>query len=230
MKKIRIIFDDVVNSAVNKRIPWRLVYNSARKIPLLVDRIRYIERITGLPYPPVKVSSTVNILVHEMDVGGIVHGNIDFIMGANRIVPIIDITLPFLLYGEKKVLTGVLAHEYLHYIFLAKKFIDSDFFSLAQFFSGTVVGRMIFDEVYQISPEYVFGKSQLSRLLERELDKMLRRKTLINKIVKGWIDKGYPAKKMLSQEFYIKLSPSEFKLLYFPSSVLEVAKRLDGNR
>lgn len=221
-----IIYDEVINAAINRKIEWRHVNFSIKKLPLLSSKIRYISESTGLPYPPVLINPEVKILLHEFGVHGIVHGCIFYLKIYDRVIPVVDISLPFLLNADSKLITGVLAHEFLHYLFLAYKFIKADYFSLSQYFGGTVLGRLIFDEAHQISPKKIFKKKYVVKLLEKELAKLLGRKSFINRIIRGWIKRGFPHKELLSEEFFIRMSINEFRKLYFPSEVLDVVKEI----
>lgn len=220
---MKILFNDVINawlSGTIKRLP-----NNLRKLKEISICVGIIEKNSKIPYPPIRVVPEVKILYHEYDVTGIVHGNINFIRTGDLIYPIIELSYPFLIYSDRKLKIGVLSHELLHYLFLAKKYIKSDIFGLSQYFGGTVIGHLVFDETYIINPNKIFNDKKIIKLLTEDLEKLLARKGFIKRILK-WIESGKPSRHLHSQEFHIKLSYGEFKKLYFPDEVLKVVRRL----
>jgi len=226
MIKSKILFNDVITAGLNNEITWNHVSKAFKQLKTLNEKIKKVEGYSGLPYPPVRVSPKVEILIHEYDISGIVHARLNFIKTSNVIIPIVDLNLPFLLYADKELLTGVLAHEFLHYMFLAQKYVNSEYFSLSQYFGGTVIGRIVFDEVYQVPPEKIFSSKYVVNLLKSKLHKLLSKRGFTKKIVNNWIKKGYPHIKLPSEEFYIKMSIEEFKNLYFPEEILRVARQI----
>jgi len=135
-------------------------------------------------------------------------------------------SFPLLKYGNIKLWKAILTHELLHYYYLAIKYIESDIFSLSQYFVGTVIGKLIFDEVHAIEPNKILRDKYLIRLVTRDLKKMLTEKKFLNKVL-SWIESKKPFIKVSAQDFYVKLSFSEFKKLYFPLVILNKLRKRD---
>jgi len=216
---LKILFNEVINAWLGGAMGRIKIKDGIGKLKSLSKTIKDIEKREGLTYPPVRITPSVKVLYHEYDVKGIVHGNINFMWSGDVIQPIVELSYPFLIYADKKTWKGVLVHELLHYFFLAKKYLDSDIFSLSQYFGGTVIGRLVFDEVYMMDPRKVLRDDHLIELVTKQLEKLLSKKEFLNKIIK-WIKSGKPHIQISSQDFYIKLSFSEFKKLYFPAEIL----------
>lgn len=221
----RVLFDDVVNAALSRRVDWRHAKRGLDRLRELEKRMRKVEEASGLPYPPVRVTPEVKVLIHECGVAGVVHGNPSFVKVGDRIVPIVEVTLPLLLYADGEILTGVLAHEFLHYIYLAERCVKMDYFALGQPFGGTVLGRITFDEAQVAPPEKVYRNRYIVGLLRKRFDRLLSRRSFVRK-VEEWIEKGYPHVKISSEKLQVKMGVEDIGRIWFPREVVEAVKRL----
>lgn len=207
-------------------IPWRVAVEGYRRIKRLLSSISIIEKGSGTPYPSIFIVPELRILIHEAEVGAVIHAHIDFKRREGVVEPIISLSLPFLNLGRKAALTAVLAHEFLHYLYLAKKFLESDFFTFQQSFGETVMGRLSLDEAVQIPAKAVFKSRYLIDLVAERFQSLINDDRLMRRIEDEWISKDLPVVKLDPGDLIVHLSASEFVNLKFPREIISRVSQL----
>ena len=215
-----ISYDQVLQSAIRGEIPWDLAEKGFKRIKTLKRSIEKLEEDSGLTYPEVMITPVLKILLHSSGVESIVHGHIDFKKSSEGTIPYVNISLPFILNGTKRIYDCVLAHELLHYLYIAKKVITKDYFSLEQKLGDTIISHMIFDEISQFKPETVFKNKTLIRNLEKKFDEIVNNEKFVKKIEKSWIGRNLPVLIIPEDQFIVKFQTSEFMTIKFPKDVL----------
>ena len=215
-----ISYDQVLQSAIRGEIPWDLAEKGFKRIKTLKRSIEKLEEDSGLTYPEVTITPVLKILLHSSGVESMVHGHIDFKKSSEGIIPYVNISLPFILNGTKRIYDCVLAHELLHYLYIAKKVATKDYFSLEQKLGDTIISHMIFDEISQLKPETVFKNKTLIRNLEKKFDEIVNNEKFVKKIEKSWISKNFPVLIIPEDQFTVKFQTSEFITIKFPKDIL----------
>ncbi|MFQ5711969.1 MAG: hypothetical protein ACE5GD_09365 [Candidatus Geothermarchaeales archaeon] len=226
---MNVFFDRVTLISSAGKIPWKVAEEGYRNLKSLCSSIAIIEKNTDLPFPDVVVEPELKVLLHESQIQSVVHANIDFRRWDYRVSPIVSVSLPLLVFGRKALYTVVLLHEFLHYLYLSMKFLESDFFSLHLKVGDTATGRLIFDEVGQISPKNVVKSKYLINLVTEKFRHVINDRKFISTIENKWIGRNLPVINLRSQDFAVRLSPSDFTSLYFPDAVLKRARQLLEN-
>ena len=215
-----ISYDQVLRSAIKGEIPWDLAEKGFRRIKTLKRSIEKLEKDSGLPYPEVIITPVLKILLHSSGVESMVHGHIDFKKSSEGIIPYVNISLPFVLNGTKRVYDCVLAHELLHYLYIAKKVVTKDYFSLEQKLGDTVISHMIFDEISQFKPGIVFKNKTLIRNLEKKFDDIINDEKFVKKLEKNWINRNLPILVIPEDQFIVRFETSDFLAIKFPEDIL----------
>ena len=221
-----ISYNEVTQCALSGKIPWKLAEKGFRKLKYLKSSIELIERDSSLPYPEVIVTPLLKILVHESGVEAIVHGHIDFKRGREGlIIPFVNISLPFLINAKKHTYNCVLAHEFLHYLYIAQRVSKADYFTMSQKIGETMISHMLFDEATKIDPVKVFKNRYLLGLLAKRYEKLVNEEKFIKSMRENWIEANLLSKFIPETQFIKTFTISEFLKMSFPKIVLD---RLSG--
>lgn len=227
--EVVISYDQVTYYALNNKLNTRVVKRGYEEVFRLRDRLMKVVENSGLPYPPVYVIPEARILVHEGDIHAVVYADVNYRITKKYVYPIIEVYLPFLLYGDANLKTLVLAHEFLHYMYLAVRYVTSDYLANPLIYTGDLSGRELLEELYTVNPAKIFKSRWLLSRLDR-LSEILDKSKLGNIIRKRWIDRGYPSKTVFADDFRIKLPMSIWSNMYFPEEVLLKARVLSGGK
>jgi hypothetical protein len=214
-----ISYDEVIYQAMNKRLSRKIVNHGLDELFELRKSLERIERESKIPYPPIIIIPEARLMLLEEGLSAIIYANLSIRRFKGRITPIVELLLPFLLYGAYSSKTAVLAHELLHYIYLAIKSYMNEYFIHPLISTSDITGRIFLEEVYHIDPDLLFGGRRLSRLL-RKFEEVLRKDRIAYKIRRNWINRGLPTKAVLSKDFKLNISIEEMSKLHFPSEVM----------
>ncbi len=223
--KYVISYDPVSVYALNDRIRKSIAKKGYDKIFELRKRLEYIVTHSGLPYPPVTVIPEARLLVHEGDITAVVYANINYRYSGGYLHPIVEIYLPFLLYSPAELQTLVMAHEFLHYIYLAIRYVSSDYLMNPLIYTGDLTGRSFLEDLYTVNPEKIFDSPRFINKLNR-IHELLEKNRIGYNIKKRWIDKDLPSKSVFADDFRIKMSMNMWTNMYFPEDVLRKARVL----
>jgi len=222
---ISISYDKVVNLALNKVLTKRIVLNGFEKLFTLSKVVREIMDVSGVRYPPIIVYPEARMLEHSDGVIAVIYANISYRKWDGRLHPVVETYLPFLLYSENNILKAVFAHELLHYIYLAIKYLREEHLVSLDIYTSNYSGRIFLDEVYQVRPELVFRDKSYIRMLTY-FDKVLSKSKVLNGIKRYWIERGKPTRKYGSREARLRISLEDWNTIFFPDSVLERVREL----
>ena len=229
--KYIIKFDDVVVKWFNGSLSTRIFFNSVNSLVGLKKALKKISQSTGgLSYPPIVIVPEARVLWMDDGSSAIVFANLSIKRLNNIIAPVVEFTLPLLLYGNEKVYTVILSHEFLHYIYIAIKFYSNEYFINPLISTSTLSGRVFLEEVYQIDPDAIFKKGSILNAVKR-FDDFIRKSRIGYRIKRNWIDRGLPTKLIHSTEFRVRLSIEDYSKMYLPDDILsKVRDLLDEKR
>lgn len=227
--KYLVSYDQVNIYALNDRLKTSVAKKGYALVFDLKKRINTVIRNSSLPYPPISIIPESCLVVHEADVTALVYANINYRLSGGYLHPIVEMYLPFLLYASSEIKSLVLAHELLHYIYLALRYVSSDYLVNPLIYTSDLTGRMILEDLYQVNPEKVFNNNRfISRI--RKLNEILEKSKIGYIIKRRWIDRGLPSKTISADDFRVKLSMNMWANMYFPEEVLRKARVLLSER
>ena len=169
----------------------RKLYDQCMKrIKIVEDAVDRIEKITELDYPDyyVEPSLTLSSSDIELEQYSVLYARtIPVCTKQNQIRVVIQISLPLVLYGLKGTIHAVMAHEFIHYLDLIKRFIDLDISSDHIPQTGFETGYL--DNEKTIDHKIVFKSDRsLKRMLDMKFDHGLIDPKLDIKTKKSWIE------------------------------------------
>ncbi len=220
-REFTIGFDGVLNASINGLISKKMASTGFERVYDLVKILDEISGISGIPYPPVIILPEARVLEDREGVSAIIFANINYRVYGDRVNPVVETYLPLLLYGKNPVLKAIFAHELLHYIYLAIKYLREENLVSIDIYTSSLAGIVFIDEVYQIRPELVFSKSPSYVRILTNLDKIYSKYRLASQIKRNWIDRGKPTKKVSSKDMRRPLGAANMARMYFPDVVLE---------
>ena len=227
--KYVISYDQVNIYALNDFLKIGVAKKGYNKVLDLRKRIDLIVKYSMLPYPPITIVPESRLVIHEGDVTALVYANINYRLSGGYLHPIVEFYLPFLLYASSEIKSLVLAHEFLHYIYLAVRYVSSDYLVNPLIYTSDLTGRMLLEDLYQVNPEKVFNNKRfVSRL--NKLNEILEKSKIGYIIKKRWVDRNLPSKTISADDFRVKLSMNMWTNMYFPEQVLRKARVLLGER
>ncbi len=219
-------YDAVLNASINGLITKRMATTGFTKIFDLIKIIDEISEISGIHYPPVIILPEARMVEDVNGVTAVVFATLNYRRFGDRVTPVVETYLPLLLYGNKQVLKAIFAHELLHYIYIAIKYLREESLVNLNVYTSSLSTVVFVDEVYQIRPEFVFSNSPSYVRMLNNMDKILRQHKLAYLIKKNWIDREKPTKKFSSKEFRKRMSSGDLARMYFPDDVLDKVREL----
>src|SRR5579872_2194743 len=164
---------------------------------LLRDAVSEIEKISGVSYPSYYVEPTLTVSVASDNYGGIgiLYARTIPVDTAGRVEILVQVSAALLLYSTKSTLTRVLAHEFLHYLELVKKFsrghLSSELSSNSLFEERFEDGKRVID-ARKVFPR----RKRLAADLDADFQIGFSDEKLNEKCRKLWIEKGLPTVKI----------------------------------
>jgi hypothetical protein len=199
------------------------------KAKVLDGTISEIERITDISYPTFYVEPTLTITVSTDNFGGIgiLYARTIPVETHGRVEILIQISAPLLLYSTKNSLLRVLAHEFLHYLELVRRFSVGNI-------SSETASSSLFEETYTdadrvLSPRIVFPrKRRLIKDLENDFETGFSDYLLNEKCRKNWIENGLPTVKIPMGANQVQISVESLSRSGFDPNVLTFLKKKRG--
>jgi len=210
------------------KIP-RWVYSEviARKVDLesAMDRIEKASEVS--PFPP---TVTVPEAIFDSFFKIVVHAQLTLYKKMKFVYLVIELSAPSIVYMNKSIFLGLLAHEFLHYVVhtlnLYKKICNLE--SKGNHESSAIVGVIPHtegmtaterDRYFYADPTMWFRDDEVIRAVEN-LDSMKVDTTLTEKVMQ-WINEGKPMKEFEREKIIgFKGEP------WFHQSILDKAKKL----
>jgi hypothetical protein len=197
----------------------------------LLGAIWRVERATGLRYPPYYVEPTLPLAVTSVEYGS---------MGAffARVIPtafegrlsiVVQFTAPLLLFGAKGTIEAVAAHEFTHYLDLVRKLSRTSILSDERV--STLFEAGYADEERVVSPSKVFAKDRpLAKLVAKKFTPNLTDEKLDEKVSGGWIAKGFPTRRVTTEENNVRLDMATVARTTFDPSLLDRIRALEATQ
>jgi hypothetical protein len=197
----------------------------------LFGAVARVEKATGLRYPPYYVEPTLPLAVTSIEYGSIGAFFARVIPAAfeGRLSIIVQFTAPLLLFGAKGTIEAVAAHEFTHYVDLVRRLSGMSIVSEERV--STLFEAGYADEERVVSPIKVFAKDKpLAKLVEKRFTPNLTDPKLDDKVSKGWISKGLPARRVTPEENNVRLDMGMIATMRFDPSLLERIRAMEASK
>ncbi len=163
--------------------------------------------MSGVSYPAFYVDPTLFVSISAEDGGeiGILYARTIPIEVNRRVSILVQLSAPLVLYAAKSTLRVVLAHEFLHYLELIRRFSTGEL--LSEISPETLFEEEREDAARVINPLQVFPKrSKLVKDLQRYFEGGFSDEKLNEKCRMLWIEKGLPTEKLQMGSNQVRVS------------------------
>ncbi|MGC9192162.1 MAG: hypothetical protein ACP5GT_05970 [Conexivisphaera sp.] len=188
-------------------IPRPVADEIRSRLPVLEDAISDIEEASSVPYPHPAVAPYLVVLVYATDVSveGNVYARVIVRPSEERGLDFsVEFTAPLILYGSRRTIEAVAAHELTHYLYYAKRFRDYGAAQLLPpegYFEAFEV-----DEEFTLPPEAVFRRrSRFVRLLRERMASGLRDRALDRRTERLWVARGLPVIRLTQDQNAVRI-------------------------
>ena len=187
-------------------IPDDIYDLTLKRFPIVVAGINRIEKASGIQYPvayvePSLVLSSSNSNSYEY---GILFARTIPVMFEEKFQVVIQITAPLIAYGLKGTIHAILAHEFLHFLELARKISKMELIS--DEISGNLFENVYSDETRLFEPKAVFKDRVLLDHITKKFPAGFRDYKLEDKTIKFWADRDLPKSNISLDTNNVKLS------------------------
>lgn len=216
----------LVKEAVKKRmLSEKILSLSVKRMKYIEEAIKKVEKATGVKYPLWYLAPYALIMQSPLGETAILYARNKPIISKDKMMFAVEFTLPLHLYASKDTLLAVVAHEFTHYIELAKRI--NEFEILSSEISTTVFEASYRDVEEAIKPELIFGRYRsIVRLLKERFLDGLSDDALNNKTMKRWIEKGLPTVNISPEENVIRIPMKAILNLKLDESLIRLLRRI----
>ncbi|MFQ6134837.1 MAG: hypothetical protein ACE5KU_03355 [Nitrososphaerales archaeon] len=175
---------EMLPKSIAKRIKSRVKY--------VYEGVSRVEKASGLSYPPYYLEPVLPVSTSEVEVGqlGVLYARTLPIEEPVGVQVWVQLSVPLVVFGLKGTIHAVLAHEFMHYVELIRKFTTLD--TLSDEAVGTLHEALYSDYERLYDPKWLFKDRALIRLLEKKFSDGLMDERLHKKTLKNWIEKDLP--------------------------------------
>ena len=112
----------------NKLIPKSLNNTIEKKMKHITEGIKHVEKASGLKYPPYYIEPHLFVAEDQQEFSdiGVLYARTVPIEFLSKLEIWIQISAPLIAFGVKTTVRAVLAHEFLHYVELSRRFMEFD--------------------------------------------------------------------------------------------------------
>ena len=160
-----------------------------KRFALAVAGIDRIEKASGMQFPPAYVEPSAMLAPSEFGYGILFARTIP-VVHEGSVVVLVQISAPLVAYGLKGTIHAVLAHEFLHYLELARRA------SRMEIVSDEVTGSLFESEFADrgrlLEPRAVFSDRTLVDHITKRFPEGFRDARLEKKVESLWLGRGLP--------------------------------------
>lgn len=190
------------------------------RFPIAVQGINRIEKASGINYPVAYVEPS--IILSSPDPSsyqyGILFARTIPVVLEEKLQVVIQITAPLIAYGLKGTIHAILAHEFLHYLELIRKFSKMDV--LSDEITGNLFESVYADETRLFEPRAVFDDKTLLSHITKKFPAGFRDYKLEDKVIKNWIEKNLPKSNLSLDTNIVKLSADKLSKIKIDGKLL----------
>lgn len=197
------------------------------RFPISIEGINRIEKASGINYPVAYVEPS--IILSSPDPSsyqyGILFARTIPVLLDERLQVVIQITAPLVAYGLKGTIHAILAHEFLHYLELIRKFSKMDV--LSDEITGNLFESVYADETRLFEPRAVFNDKTLLLHITKKFPAGFRDYKLEDKVIKNWIQKNLPKSNLSLDTNIVKLSADSLSKIKIDRKLLIEIEKLE---
>jgi len=213
---------------VQARIPRSVMKKINSRLKFLEEGIKRVEKASGLKYPAYYIEPFLPIMSSQLEPSqiGVVYARTLPLEIGGALEIVVQITAALVAYGSKATLHAVLAHEFLHYASLVKRFSSRDMLSAeltSSMFETVHVDTSGFSRL-----ERIYKDRSLRRLLKKKFSNGLVDEDLHEKVLEHWLAKGLPTIRLTPDSNVARLSIQSVLNLRFDRSLLARLKELEA--
>lgn len=215
-----------VKEAHQKGIIPNNVYSLIKeRFPITIEGINRIEKASGINYPVAYVEPS--IILSSQDPSsyqyGILFARTIPVVIDEKLQVVIQITAPLVAYGLKGTVHAILAHEFLHYLELIRRFSKMEI--LSDEITGNLFESIYADETRLFEPRAVFNDKTLLFHITKKFPAGFRDYKLEDKVIKNWLEKALPKSNIAIDANIVKLSAESLsKIKIDPKLLTEIEK------
>jgi len=174
------------------RIPSPILNRVKKRMKYVEESVAKIELASGLKYPPYYVEAILPLSSSRVETGqiGIFYAITIPTEGSSGLEILVQLSAPLIAFGLKTTIKAVLAHEFLHYMEITRRFNKLDVVSEA--LSTSLFESLYSDYERLFEPRLIFSDKRLVKLMEDKFSNGLSDRSLNEKTLKEWIEKGLP--------------------------------------
>ena len=175
-------------------LPRSIVKKIKARVKYVNDGISRIEKASGITYPPYNIRPMILLSESAVELGqrGVIYARVIPEEGPAGLLISVELSAPLVAFGLKGTIQAVLAHEFMHYVELVRKFTTLDI--LSDETVGTLHETIYSDYERLYEPKWLFQDRGLIRLLNSRFLDGLVDDRLNKNTLKKWVQKDLPSK------------------------------------
>ena len=175
-------------------LPRSIVKKIKARVKYVNDGISRIEKASGITYPPYNIRPMILLSESAVELGqrGVIYARVIPEEGPAGLLISVELSAPLVAFGLKGTIQAVLAHEFMHYVELVRKFTTLDI--LSDETVGTLHETIYSDYERLYEPKWLFQDRGLIRLLNSRFLDGLVDDRLNKNTLKKWVHKDLPSK------------------------------------
>lgn len=173
-------------------LPKSIVRRIRGRVKYVYEGVSRVEKASGLSYPPYYIEPVLPVSTSEVELGqmGVLYARTLPIKELVGVQVWVQLSVPLVAFGLKGTIHAVLAHEFMHYVELIRKFTTLD--TISDEVVGTLHEALYADYERLYDPKWLFKDRALIKLLEKKFSDGLNDAGLHKKTLKNWIEKDRP--------------------------------------
>lgn len=189
-------------------LPKNIVKKIKSRVKYIDEGIARIEKTSGITYPQYNIKPTILISESEVEIGqrGVIYARVIPEEGPSGLLISVELSAPLVAFGLKSTIQAVLAHEFMHYVELVRKFTTLDI--LSDETVGTLHETIYADYERLYESEWLFNDRRLNKLLNKRFSDGLVDNKLNTHTLKKWIEKGLPTTTLSPDANIVKIPVS----------------------
>jgi|TARA_B100001964_G_C14196630_1_gene583715 hypothetical protein len=174
-------------------LPKSIVKKIKTRVKYVNDGISRIEKASGITYPPYNIRPMILFSESEVELGqrGVIYARVIPEEGPAGLLISVELSAPLVAFGLKGTIQAVLAHEFMHYVELVRKFTTLDI--LSDETVGTLHETIYSDYERLYEPKWLFQDRGLVRLINSRFLDGLVDDRLNNNTLRKWVKKDLPS-------------------------------------
>jgi hypothetical protein len=190
-------FDALIRVENSKILKKRIKKSISTKVNNIVEAIQQIELASGFKYPPYYIEPILTVVpsVDNVEGGiGVLYARTIPVEIQGKVMIVVELSAPLVLFATKTTLKVVLAHELLHYVELVRNFSTMNL-------TSQITSTSIFEEKYAdysraINPALVFKDKRFAKSIAIKTASGFDDPKLNQKCKEKWMEKGLPVSKI----------------------------------